>query len=211
MGPTLFLTYVISILLGGLALLAIVSVMRGIREKPDAGPKPQKIPFIDFPPPQAVQPSSGVTNVGWAATVWAALNLLVGLLWFATQFNLQTSVGMQDVLPALHIAVGYSMIASVIGGIGGVMLLGCQAQGRRLISWGGFLFTTISVMGFGLALIVWASPSVEMSIKSVAMLMGVLMAVHLVIDAVIASMAQRVGLPPEADATEPQTPAPPEE
>jgi len=186
-----FLMYIVFILLGGLAALAIVTVMRGFLEDRKVRPPgvAPKVPFIDFPPPPAVRPSAGVSQVGWAASIWSALNLIVAFLWFTTRF------GVQGVQPEYHLTAGYAVIAAAISGMGGVLLLSCKAQGRRMIAWGGFLFVTITILAFCLSLVMWLSPRTTLSEKEIAMRLTIVTGVHLAITAVIASAAQRVGLP----------------
>ena len=188
-----FLVYVVFILLGGLALLAIVTVLRGFLEVHKARPPgvAPKVPFIDFPPPPAIHPSTGVTQVGWAAAIWAALNLIGAFLWFTTNF------GAQKVLPEYHLAASYVAVGAVLAGMGGVLMLSYHPQGRRMIAWGGFLFVTLTVLAFGLSLIMWASPRTTLSVKATARWVTILTGLHLAIDTVIASAAQRVGLPAE--------------
>ncbi len=204
MDSTGFLTYVIIILLGGLALLAIVSVLRGFLEAKTMRLKPgPKVAFIDFPPPAPVQPSKGVTQVGWSAAIWSALNLVAAFMWFATGF------GLKGIMPQNYLLAAYVVVAALIGGVGGVLLLSCQAQGRRMISWGGFLFAMITTLAFSFSLIEWSSPRTQLSQKSTAMWMALLSGGHLVIDTVIASAAQRVGVAKGAEPDAAETPVEP--
>ena len=198
MERSVFLLSIVFILLGGLAALAIVTVLRGFLEDRKVRPPgvAPKVPFIDFPPPPAVCPSTGVSQVGWAASIWSVLNLIVAFLWFTTRF------GVEDVQPEYHLAAAYVVIAAVIGGMGGVVLLGCKAQGRRMIAWGGFLFVTITILAFGLSLVMWLSPKTTLSEKEIAMRFTIATGVHLAITAVIASAAQPVGLPAPSGAVE---------
>jgi len=188
-----FLSFLVAMFLGGLVIAAIVAVLRGFLEPRAERPKKPAIPFVDFPPPAAVTPSTGVSLVGWSAMLWGAINLLAAVLWFATRF------GMTDVQIAYHLIAVYTIFGSLIGGVGGMLLLGCNSQGRRMISWGGFLFTTITLMGFGLSLMIWASPQSTMGEKSTAAAMAIIIGLHLAVDAVIASVAQHVGTAPEAE------------
>ena len=201
------LLFIVFILLGGLAALAVVAVLRGFLEGRRARPLgvAPKVPFIDFPPPPAVRPSMGVSQVGWAASIWSVLNLMVAFLWLTTRF------GVQDVHPEYHFAAGYVVIAAAIGGMGGVVLLSCKAQGRRMIAWGGFLFVTITILAFSLSLVMWASPRTTLSEKEIAMRFTIATGVHLAITAVIASAAQRVGLPAAEEPAGPVAPPQPGE
>ncbi len=201
MAPTDFLVLVVCVLLGGVIVLAVVSIVRGFRAERPTVAKAARIPFVDFPPPPPVYPSANVSLIGWLAAIWAAFNLMVGFLWFTTRFGL---VGAE---PAYHIAAIYAVVAAVISGLGGILLLGARAQGRRLIAWGGFLFVTLAALAFALSLMMWGSPRTTLTEKSAAMTVALLTGVHLAIDTVIATAAQHVGLtragppPLPADAT----------
>ncbi|HDZ21666.1 hypothetical protein LCGC14_0340070 [marine sediment metagenome] len=189
------ISYVVFIVLAGLAAMAIVSVLRGFLER-RRPPKPAGAvkPFIDFPPPEAVVRTPGVSRVGTFALVWATLNLGGIVTWLATGFGMQDRMaGVSDMVRVT--AVGYFAIASILAGMGGMLMLSGKADGRRILSWAGFLFVMIVMMGFGISLVVWGSKEAALADRQLAATAAIVLFVHLVVDTGLAAAAQRVGLP----------------
>ena len=189
------ISYVVFIVLAGLAAMAVVSVLRGFleRRRPTKPPGPVK-PFIDFPPPEAVVRTPGVSRVGTFAMVWATVNLGGIVTWLATGFGMQDRMaGVSGVVQ--FTAAAYFVIASVLAGMGGLLMLSGRADGRRILSWSGFLFATIVMMGFGVSLVVWGSDQSALADRQVAEVVAIVLFVHLLVDTGLAAAAQRVGLP----------------
>lgn len=194
------LSYVIFIVLTALAALAVASVIRGMFKKPvakDAAAAEATVkPFVDYPPPDAVVRTPGVVRIGTLALIWGVLNLGAVVVGVATGFDLGERLS--DVGLVLGTAAAYVVIASLFTSWGGVLLLSAQANGRRMLSWGGFLFATLGTLAIGVALLMWLAPESDVSTRPGARTAAFVLVVHLAIDTVLAAMAQRVGLPPQS-------------
>jgi len=187
--------YVIFIILTVLAALAIVQVIRGATQRPkEEAPVEVAKPFVDFPPPPGVVRTRGVTRVGYLALAWFVVNL-AGIVAFVAM-----GMSLGDDTATIPIGVRitgvvYLLIATAYAGLGGIFLLSAKAQGRRLLGWSGFLYATLMFLLTGIALMIWGSPATTLAERKVAKVMAVALGLHLVIDTVMAVMAQRVGLP----------------
>ncbi len=191
--------YVIFIVLIVLVVLAIVSVIRGAFRRPDVATEGAPVkPFVDFPPPPEVQPSAGVARVGHVALAWAVLNLAGVIVYLATGMEMGDTFSTVPVVVRVTMVI-YLLVAAVYAGLGGIFLLSARAVGRRLLSWSGFLFTTLMSLLFAVSLLTW-SRGVTLEAKRTAMYAAAGLLVHLLIDTILASSAQRVGLPPAAKA-----------
>ncbi|MHC4562547.1 MAG: hypothetical protein ACYS8X_07220 [Planctomycetota bacterium] len=191
-------SHVILIILAALVVMAMVSVVRGfLRGVPR--PKPSEFkPFIDFPPPPEVVATPGVRRLAWAAVVWATLNIGGLMAWAAWGFVPEGTEVAISVVQIVTI-VGYLFVAAALAGVGGLLLLACRADGRRMLAWSGFLFVTISMLGMGLALIYMRSDQSGVELRQQAKLAALAVAAHFIVDTALATMAQRVGLPRTAD------------
>ena len=193
------LSYVVFVVLTALAAMAVASVIRGMFKKPiakGAAERGAAKPFVDYPPPDAVVRTPGVVRVGSMALIWGALNLAAVVTAVATDFDLGERLGRLSLVRAT--AGVYVVLAALFTAWGGVLLLSAQASGRRMLSWGGFLFATLGTLTFGVALLMWLSRQSEVSTRAGAKSAVFVLAVHLTIDTVLAAMAQRVGLPGQA-------------
>ena len=191
--------YVIFIVLIVLVVLAIVSVIRGAFQRPEAKPEAAPVkPFIDFPPPPEVTPTAGVAHVGHVALAWSVLNLAAVVVYLATGMQMGDTFSKVPIVVRITMTV-YLLVAAVYAGLGGIFLLSARAAGRRLLSWSGFLFATLMLLMFAVALLTWYQGT-TLDGRRTAMFASVGLAAHLLIDTVLASSAQRVGLPAGAKA-----------
>jgi len=103
---------------------------------------------------------------------------------------------MEDIPPMVRLTAGvYLGIASMLAAWGGLMLLANRAQGRRALSWAGYLFSALGMLGLGIALVVAGSKEASIQQRDIGGIAAIVLAVHLAIDVTIAALAQRVGLP----------------
>ena len=188
------MAYVVFLVLTVLAVLAVSSVIRGLFQKPaPADAEPAK-PFVEYPPPDAVVRTPGVTRIGTFALIWAAANLAVLATWAVTGLGMSTE--MTEIPPLVRITAGvYLTIASLLAAWGGLMLIATRAEGRRMLSWAGYLFSALGMLMLGIALVIYGSSEAKLQARSAAKILAIALAVHLVIDVTIAALAQRVGLP----------------
>ncbi len=188
-----FTTYMVFLLLGGMLVIALAAVMRnlmdaGISHAARKGARPI-VPFIDFMAPDPVVMTPGVRSVGVATMVWCVINVLLSIYWLLAPFAVTRR-------PESYLAAIYVLVASLIGLLGGLMLLALQPQGRRLIAWFGFLMVTLGFLGLGFALI-RTNVGGPME-QRVAWAMAVLFGAHILVDTVVSSAAQHVGVPEKA-------------
>jgi hypothetical protein len=190
--------YVIFIVLLVLVVLAIVSVIRGAFKRPDEKVAPAAVkPFVDFPPPPEVVRTPGVAHVGHCAIAWSVLNLAGIIVYLATGMQMGETFSEVAVVVRITMVI-YLFVAAVYAGLGGIFLLSSQAIGRRLLSWSGFLFMTLMSLLFAVTLLVWFR-GVTLEGRATAMYVAGALLFHLVIDTILASSAQHVGLPSDAD------------
>ena len=191
--------YVIFIVLVVLVVLAIVSVIRGAFRRPDEKPAAGPVrPFVDFPPPPAVERTAGVAHVGHLALAWSVLNLAIVVVYMATGMDVGEMFSKVPIIVRITMVI-YLLVAAVYAGLGGIFLLSAQGAGRRLLSWSGFLFTTLMSLLFAVVLLNWMR-AVTGEAKQASMFAAVGLLAHLLIDTLLASSAQRVGLPANTEA-----------
>ena len=191
--------YVIFIVLIVLVVLAIVSVIRGAFRPPETKPDAAAVkPFIDFPPPPEVTPTGGVARVGHVALAWSVLNLTGVVVYLAMGMQMGDTFSKVPIVVRITMTV-YLLVAAVYAGLGGIFLLSAKAAGRRLLSWSGFLFATLVLLLFAMALLAWHQGT-TLEGRRTAMYASAGLLVHLLIDTILASSAQRVGLPANAKA-----------
>lgn len=191
--------YVIFVVLVVLVILAIVSVIRGAfrKQEEETDGAPVK-PFIDFPAPPAVVRTPGVVHVGHCALAWSVLNLAAIVVYLATGMKVGATLSEVAVVVRITMVI-YLLVAAVYAGLGGIFLLSGQGIGRRLLSWSGFLFMTLISLMFAVTLLTWFRGSTEDG-RATAMYAAGGLLLHLVVDTVLASSAQHVGLPPDTEA-----------
>ncbi len=190
-----FTTYMVFLLLGGMLIVAIAAVFRNLTDSGVSHEAPKRgkpiVPFVDFMLPDPVTLTPGVRTVGAITMVWSIINILLSLYWMLAPFAVTRG-------PESWFSAGYVLVASLIGLLGAIMLLALQAQGRRLIAWFGFLMVTLAFLGLGFALI---RTNVGGPIaQRTAWMMAVLFGVHILLDTVVSSAAQHVGVPEETTA-----------
>ena len=188
------MAYVVFLVLTVLAVLAVSSVIRGLFQKPTPSEGEPAKPFVEYPPPEAVVRTPGVVRIGTFALIWAAANLGVLATWAVT--GLGMTAEMTEIPPLVRITMGvYLGIASLLAAWGGLMLLAARAQGRRMLSWAGYLFSALGMLLLGIALVIAGSSEAKLQARTAAKIGAIVLAVHLTIDVSIAALAQRVGLP----------------
>jgi len=182
------LAIIVTAILAGLVLIAILSIVRDFLRGVRAPAPPLKyVPFHDFFPPEPVaEATGGVIVVGCAAIGWALLHLAAALVWAV----------MGELLPrtvSVGVAAFYCCFAAVLTGIGGAMLLARRAYGRRMISWGQFLLAILSFMGLAVALMAWANEDLTESVRGAAIYAAGGLVLYLAVATLIGAAAQRVG------------------
>lgn len=190
---------IMGVVLGGAALAVIFSMLRTFLEAVRMRREPS-VPVREATPVVPVIAAPGVTVVAVSATVWGVAHLALVAYYAATG-----SLAGLEVQRSLHamLAAVYACIASLLTGIGGVLLWRRVVHGRRWIAWGMFLFGLLAFMGAVLALLLPGNEEVSTSLREIAMLLLAAFAAHLLVDAVVGATAQQVGRPPadaEADA-----------
>ena len=183
----LVLVCVVLVIFGWLALSVMYRFAQAIRS--GRGLRLPYQPVVDPNPPAPVRRTAGVLLVGWAGIGWAAIHVAAIALWWTTGWwGERTAV--------FGVWAIYLCWASATTATGAVMLLARRPYGRRAISLGQFLFVLGAFMGAVIALLSMGAESVSAEMKRIGLIVGILLAAHLVIDAAIGSAGQHVGKPP---------------
>ena len=180
------LSIAFSVAFVGLAVLAILSLFRGLRRTMILSPG-KYVPIPQVNPPAPVAPSAWVEIVGYTSIVGAVMHCVLIALALVGKKVIFT-------VPITATVTSYVLIAALITGVGGVMLIRRIAYGRRMISWGLVLLGILAFLGFALSLILRNWEDAPLISRQLATPMAIVLALHTLADTVIGTAAQRVGL-----------------
>lgn len=185
MGPD-----VVKLILMFTGLLALSTILRRWTAVIRYGRRPpgEHQPIVDRDPPPAVRQCASIVVVGYAGLLWAAGHLTAAVLWCVTGLGTGRS-------STSAMVVAYFASAAVTTAIGSAMLLARQPYGRRIISFGQFLFVLGATMGAGICLMLPMVDSLAKQTRDMAPLLTGIMLSHLAVGTLIGYAAQRVGRP----------------
>ena len=196
MGPN-----VVKLILMFTGLLALSTILRHWTRSIRHGRRPpgQYQPIVDRDPPPAVRQCASVVVVGYAGLLWAVGHLTAAALWCVTGLGTGHS-------STSAMVVVYFCSAAITTSIGSAMLLARQPYGRRIISFGQFLFVLGATMGAAICLMLPMIESLAKQTRDMAPLLTGIMLSHLAAGTLIGYAAQRVGRPtgPTEDSPEAQ-------
>ena len=198
MGPVPITLALIVMVISGLALFTLlrrwVMSIRYSRGAPG-----EYEPIVDRDPPPAVRQCASVVVVGYAGLLWAVGHLTAAALWCVTGLGTGHS-------STSAMVVVYFCSAAITTSIGSAMLLARQPYGRRIISFGQFLFVLGATMGAAICLMLPMIDSLAKQTRDMAPLLTGIMLSHLAAGTLIGYAAQRVGRPtgPTEDSPEAQ-------
>jgi hypothetical protein len=181
------------VLAGGMllvALLAMLSLFRGFRRYLRQAKYRPVEPVVEVNPPEAVVKTAGLELVAWVAILWSVANLAILVV---AALTLQERPMLSSVPVQLAVMV-YVLVATILAGWGGVLLLKLMPYGRRAVAWGAALFGIFNVFGFAVCLFLRQYEDVSLDVQRLAMPVAVVLAVHTLIDTAIGVAAQHVGL-----------------
>jgi hypothetical protein len=187
---------------------AMVVIARGMRKRMEELRKARVEPYVPIEDPLPAPPiisTAPLRAVSALIILWSVAHLCTVSYWWTTGYLVPRK--------AFWIcAAAYAAVAALISGVGGVLLWYCRRFGRKMVAWGEFLF---GVMAFLLLVASVVLPTHERApddLRRVGYALAVLFAVHLLIDTVLGTAAQRAGRPQgwseELEWTEPE-PTPP--
>jgi hypothetical protein len=179
------LTFVIAAGLGVLAALAALSLVRGLRRAMRIAAA-EYVPIPEVNPPAAIVPTGWVEVVGWVTIIWSLTHLMLITLAVLARVVIFS-------VPITAAVMSYVLIASVIAGAGGIMLLRLIPYGRRMISWGLVLLGIVAILGFSLSLILRTYQDAPLISRELAPPLAVVLALHALTDTAVGAAAQRVG------------------
>jgi hypothetical protein len=182
-------------LLGVLRLVqGFLSTMRYHRQEPYR-PVPQLFP----PVPVVKRPSAYI--IGVIGIAWAVAHIVFAIIWLATDS--------WDYLlphdPASGVVVSYAVVAGLLVGVGGLMMMAALAVARKLIAWGAFLGGVLSFFGAVMSLLLPRHYEASAELRENAMLLTLAFGAYFVVDLLIGWLGQRVARPAEYQ-TAPPTP-----
>ncbi|MGA2265915.1 MAG: hypothetical protein ABSH10_05735 [Phycisphaerae bacterium] len=188
--PTLLVQTVLAGVLVVIAGLAMLSLLRGFRGYLRRTKGEPVVAMVDVNPPEPVVKTAGVELVAWVAILWAVANLALLVVWAMT---LQDRPMLSSVPVQLAVMI-YALVATLVGGCGGVMLRMLMAYGRRTIAWGAALFGIMNVFGFAVCLFLRQYAEASTNEQHLASAAAVILIGHTLIDVAIGIAAQHVGL-----------------
>jgi 4-amino-4-deoxy-L-arabinose transferase-like glycosyltransferase len=188
--PTLLLQTILAGVLVVIAGLAMLSLFRGFRSYLRRTKGEPVVPLVDVNPPEPVVKTAAVELVAWVAILWAVANLA---LLVVCALTLQDRPMLSSVPVQLAVMI-YALVATLVGGCGGVMLLKLLAYGRRMVAWGAALFGIMNVFGFAVCLFLRQYVDVSTDVQHLASAAAVVLVGHTLIDVAIGISAQHVGL-----------------
>lgn len=182
---------ILFVVLFGLVCVAIGSLIRGFLRaiKYGAGRLPYE-PVVDLFPPAPVERTGWVIVIGLAAVVWSAGHLSMAVVWSLTGLWVERT-------GSAAVAASYLCFGAALTGIGGGMLLGRVAYGRRMISWGQFLLCVAAFMGLAISLMLPNSRDVPEHWRAAAYGISIFAGAYLLVGTVVGAAAQHVGKPHE--------------
>jgi hypothetical protein len=184
------------VVLFALVCLAMASLIRGFLQaiRYRGGGLPFQ-PVVDLFPPEPVERTTWVLVVGLAAVVWSLTHLVLALLWSVTGLWFERT-------GSAIVTVSYFCFGAVLTGIGGAMLMGRFAYGRRMISWGQFLLAVAAFMGLAISLMIPHSRDLPPAWRVSAWPVAIAAGAYLVLGTAMGAAAQHVGRPRRQEAKE---------
>jgi len=175
-------------ILMGVGILAFLAKMllgvRGWRWR-RAGPY---VPIEDPHPAAPVTLSAGAIATASLVVLWSTLHLGVAAWWAATGY----------LVPRKFVWVSaavYACFAALVSGIGGMLLFGRRAFGRKMVAWGEFLMGMMGCLMLAVALMVPSDPRSPEPLREIGYYLAGVFAIHMVIDVALGASAQRAGRP----------------
>ena len=140
--------------------------------------------------PAPIEKTGAVTLVGVVALIWALAHLggVAAWVWI--------SLGPAPVVAMILLATYVGFVAT-INAVGSILLLRRVAFGRKMLSWGHFLFGLGGVLGSLMMLLAWQHDKTPDEVRRVAPWAAVALGVYAVLTVVVGYAATRVGAPPE--------------
>lgn len=199
-------TLVPILLAGGVILVAALAALRllfGFRQYLRYRRREAFEPYEEINPPEPVVRTAGVDLVAWLGVLWSAANLgvLAGAAMILRGQPVLTSVAMWASLMV------YGLVATVLVGWGGVLLMRLVAYGRRALAWGVALFGIMAVFFFGLCLFLRNFRDTPETLRPWMLPAAGILAAHTLIGTAIGVAAQHVGLPGRSGADDAARPA----
>ena len=179
-------------ILSSLVVLAVAAatvfllarLLRGIR----SGARLPYAPVPALSPAIPILRTWAVCLVGGAALIWSAGHLALVVYWLASGRWLNPT-------PGAMITAGYVAFAAALVLAGGALLLACRPFGRRLIAWGLILLWLVAFFGLIIALLLPKYEDAPKRVRNLANVVAYVMGGHLVLDALLGMLAQKVGRP----------------
>lgn len=168
-----------------LAVLAMLVLARGLRRAMTAT-KADHIPIPVINPPAPVVHTGWVEVVGWVTIVWALMHPVLIILAVLGRVVIFT-------VPITAMVMIFVLVASLIAGAGGLMLLKLMPNGRSMISWGLLLLGILAFLGCTLALVLRTYEDAPLISRELAVPVAIVLGLHTLTDAAIGTAAQRVG------------------
>ena len=163
----------------------VMAFVRGLR-RARGGLEFKPIPAIF--PPVPVEPTLGVSVVGWLGVVWSLGHLGAVGLWGATSYLVPRTA------PTV-IAATYTAFAALLVGIGAVMLLRRGPFGRTLIAWGMALLALLTFYALIISFLLPSLEGVKPEVRRMGRVIGTFVAAQLIFDTLVGALGQRVGRP----------------
>jgi hypothetical protein len=181
------------------ALLAALRLLFGFRQYLRYRKREPFEPREEINPPEPLVRTVGVDLVAWLGIVWSVANLavLAGAAMILRGQPVLTSVAMWVSLMV------YGLVATVLVGWGGMMLLRLTAYGRRALAWGVALFGIMAVFFFGLCLFLRHFRDTPENVRPLMLPAALVLAAHTLIGTAIGVAAQHVGLPAQTGTQDP--------
>lgn len=161
----------------------------------------EPVPVVN--PPEPVVGTLAVAMVAWLAILWSVTSpaILVAAGVTLQEHQMLSSVPMR--LSAGLYAL-YALVAAVLIGWGGVMLLRLIAWGRRAVAWGVALLGILNVFLFAFCLFLRQFRDTPQEVRRLMIPAAVALAVYTLIGSAIGVAAQHVGLAAETSTDPPE-------
>jgi len=163
----------------------LAAFLRGLRRR-RVGLPYKRIPVIF--PPIPVEPTMGVSVVGWLSLFWSLGHLGVVGYWGATSYVVPRS-------PPTVIAATYIAFAALLVGLGSVMFLRRRPLGRTLIAWGMVLLALLTFFAIVISFLLPSLEGFRPEDHRLGRIIGSFVVAHLIFDTLVGALAQRLGRP----------------
>ncbi len=185
-----------ALLAGAVMLLALLAALRlvfGFRQFLRYRKYEPVEPYVEVNVPEPVIRTVGVELVAWLAIGWSVTNLAI---LSAAALTLRERAMLSSVPMRVSLMV-YALVATVLVGWGGVMLLRLMAYGRRTLAWGVALFGIMNVFFFAFCLFLRQYRDTPLDVRRLMIPVAVVLAAHTLVGTAIGVAAQHVGLAAE--------------